>query len=375
MQLDTTGVIRTATALSNEDLRRRLEVLAGRQREATVELIAHLAELDRRRLYVTEGYSSLSGYCTDALRLSEHAAQDRIEAARACRRFPTILDGLASGELNLSTVRLIAPHLRPDNHQEVLTQASGRRKRELEELVARLVPRADVVASIRRLPVAIRPTAANPSAAVVGADPDGTDSNVQTLPKLRPVVAPLAPERYPIQFTVGRETHENLRRAQDLLRREIPDGDPEAFFERALALLLEDILRKKFAVTSKPRPGGRVSPGARHVPAEVRRAVWLRDGGQCGFIAHDGRRCRERAFLEFHRLEPYGIAGETTVESVTLRCRTHNVPEAELVSGPFDPVVRESAEAYGDGDVGESARRRGLDYRCLLSPRAKIEAT
>lgn len=48
---------------------------------------------------------------------------------------------------------------------------------------------------------------------------------------------PLAPERYKIQFTVGREAYEQLRRAQDLLRHTIPDGDPGAIFERALSLL------------------------------------------------------------------------------------------------------------------------------------------
>ena len=46
------------------------------------------------------------------------------------------------------------------------------------------------------------------------------------LPAARPaVVAPIAPERYTVQFTVSRETHDKLRRAQDLLRHLIPDGD------------------------------------------------------------------------------------------------------------------------------------------------------
>ena len=50
---------------------------------------------------------------------------------------------------------------------------------------------------------------------------------------------PLAPELYKIQITVSRETHDNLRRAQDLLRHVIPDGDPAAIVERALTLLVE----------------------------------------------------------------------------------------------------------------------------------------
>lgn len=87
----------TAARLSDGDLLTRLDILAGRERRGTVELIAHLAELDRRRLYREGGYGSLFGYCREALRLSEHATFNRIEAARASRAFPAILDLLAEG--------------------------------------------------------------------------------------------------------------------------------------------------------------------------------------------------------------------------------------------------------------------------------------
>src|SRR6266446_2134462 len=86
-----TNILTTATRLSDQDLLTRLELLAGREREATVELVAHLAELDSRpAVYAAQGYGSLFSYCTQALRLSEDAACNRIEAARACRRFPLI---------------------------------------------------------------------------------------------------------------------------------------------------------------------------------------------------------------------------------------------------------------------------------------------
>jgi hypothetical protein len=150
----------------------------------------------------------------------------------------------------------------------------------------------------------------------------------------RTVVAPLAPERYRVQFTVGAETHEKLRRAQDLLRREIPDGDLGALFDRALTLLLDDVARRKLAAAARPRPETRSRPGSREIPAHVRRAAWSRDGGRCAFVAANGRRCTERVFLEFHHCEPYAIGGEPTVANISLRCRAHNVYEAELAFGP-----------------------------------------
>ena len=169
-------------------------------------------------------------------------------------------------------------------------------------------------------------------------------------PAPRPVIAPLAPARYRVQFTVDAATHEKLRQAQDLLRREIPDGDPAEIFDRALTLLLHDVARKKLAETSKPGPGTPAQPGSRHVPADVKRAVWVRDRGRCAFVAANGRRCTERVFLEFHHCEPYAIGGEPTVANISLRCRPHNVYEAELLFGPW--VTESATDELAPGRVG-----------------------
>jgi hypothetical protein len=149
---------------------------------------------------------------------------------------------------------------------------------------------------------------------------------------------------------MGQETEEQLRRLQDLLRGEVPDGDPGVIFARALRLLLSEVEKRKFAATSKPRPGRRTKAGSRHVPAEVEREVWQRDGGRCAFVATGGRRCTERSFLEFHHAgEPYALGGPATAENIALRCRAHNVYEAELIFGPYDPHrVRETRATYGE---------------------------
>ncbi|HSD67887.1 MAG TPA: HNH endonuclease, partial [Vicinamibacteria bacterium] len=150
-------ILAEAAGLSDADLLRRVAALAGRERAATVDLVAHLAEFDARRLYLGEGFGSLFAYCTGALRLAEHAAYNRIEAARASREHPLILDLLADGSLNLSTVRLLAPHLRPESFASVVAMAKGKSKREVEILVARLAPRADVAPSVRKLPASVPP--------------------------------------------------------------------------------------------------------------------------------------------------------------------------------------------------------------------------
>jgi hypothetical protein len=329
-------ILTAAAVLSDADLLDGLERLAAGEREASVELVGHLAEMERRKIYLAEGYGSLFAYCTGALRLSEHAAFTRIEGAKAARRFPVVLDRLAAGSVNLATLRLLAPYLTAENHEAVLAEAAGRSKRETEAIVARLAPLPDVPPFLRKLPAAASwgRVAAAPTGAATPAVPPAPAP-----PPARPLVAPLAPERFRVQFTVGKETHEKLRFAQDMLRREIPDGDPGAIFDRALTLLLEEVARTKMAATSAPGPDRITAPGSRHIPAAVKRAVWFRDRGQCAFVSKQGRRCKERSFLELHHIQPFALGGEATADNIALLCRGHNALEAEMVFGECGPPI------------------------------------
>src|SRR5688500_7953162 len=118
--------------LSDRDLLARIERAADDERHATAHLIALLMELDCRKLYLGEGFSSMFTFCTGALYYSEHAAYNRIEAARTARRFPIVLESIAEGAITLASVRLLAPHLTPDNHRDVLARARHMSKREVE---------------------------------------------------------------------------------------------------------------------------------------------------------------------------------------------------------------------------------------------------
>jgi len=174
-----------------------------------------------------------------------------------------------------------------------------------------------------------------------------------------------------VQFTIGQETHEKLRRLQALLRREIPDGDPGAIFDRALTVLLEKVEKTKLAAVARPRPDRSIRPetdkevrrpglASRHVPREVQRAVWRRDAGQCAFVSTTGRRCTERTFLEFHHIQPYAQQGPATVANISLRCWRHNQYEAQLIFGPHSPsIVREARPSFGPARSGPS---RTIDW-------------
>jgi hypothetical protein len=344
------NILATAARLSDDALLARLKLLANRDRDTTVELVVHLAELEGRKTHLGEGPGSLYTYCRDVLGYSEDAAWNRAATASAVRRYPVILGWLADGSLNVTTVRILRPVLTPENHLAVLTEARRRSKKEVEVILRRLDPKPDVPSTIRKLPAPVPTPAPLPLIATLPQEEGGPAPSPAVAPPSapvhRPVIAPLAPERYRLQFTVSRETHDKLRRVQNLLCREIPDGDPAAIFERALDLLLHGVEKKKLAATTKPRAPRGTKDGSRDIPAHVRRAVWKRDGARCAFIGKIGR-CTERRYLEWHHQQPFGHQGPATVENISLRCRAHNVYESELVFGRFDPsVVREATETY-----------------------------
>ncbi|MBI5709661.1 MAG: hypothetical protein HZC42_05045 [Candidatus Eisenbacteria bacterium] len=125
-------------------LLRDLATLVTRDRATTAALLAHLAEVDARRLYAPAGHPSMFSYCVHELRLSEEAACKRIRAARTARQFPVLFEALADGRLHLSAVGLLVPYLTPENADELLAAAAHRTKSEIEELLAERFPRPDL---------------------------------------------------------------------------------------------------------------------------------------------------------------------------------------------------------------------------------------
>jgi 5-methylcytosine-specific restriction endonuclease McrA len=351
-----TELVSVAASLSDHELLSQVTRLARHERDATASLVAHLAELDERRLYLGQGCSSLFTYCVEVLRFSENAAYARIQAARAARKFPVVLDRLASGALNLTTLGLLAPHLTIVNHVELIGAAENKSKRQVEEIAAALRPLPDVPASIRKQsatraagpatePVVKLETSTEPVPQATVSECSPLLEAVLATSARKAVIAPLAPERYKIQFTASAETHAKLRQAQDLLRHRIPDGDPAAVIDRALTVLVQHLEKTKLATVDRPRTPRPVHPGSRTIPAAVRRAVWARDRGRCAFLGADGRRCSERGGIEFHHVKPHGDGGEPSVENIQLRCGAHNRHEADLYFGPGTSSVRRATHA------------------------------
>jgi HNH endonuclease len=313
----------TPSRLTDDELTAAVAALAAREREATVLLVVHLAELDARGLYLGAGFGSLYQYCREVLRLSEQAAYNRIAAARAVRRFPAIVGMLERGDVNLTTVKVLAPHLTDANHEGLLGASVRKSRLAVEALVADRFPRASAEAG-----------------------------------RKAPVIVPLGGDRYEVRFNAGGPTLEKLKTAQDLLRHTVPEGDGGAILDRALTSVITETARRKFSATVRPGAARPVGTQSRDIPAAVEREVWQRDGGQCAFVARNGRRCAARDFVEFHHVRPWVAGGPPTAENIALRCRSHNQYEASVYFAPIKAAMA-AAHTTRPGTSGDEARLDG----------------
>ena len=370
--------------LSDNVLLRNLIALVTQDRHTTASLLAHIAEVDSRRLYAPAGYSSMHAYCVEGLGLSEDAAYKRIQAARAARQFPAILDAITKGRLHLSGACLLAPCLTQENAEELLAESAGRRKSEIEDMLARRFPPPWARSMIQRLGCSgvarLAPGQVELVEAALRAAEDVAPGGSGTS-SIREVDGAKSDELAPGQVAVGEEaastpsghfllqvvvdagTREKLRRAQELLGHSVPSGDVAQVIDRALDALIAALEKRKVGVGAKRIAESR---SGRHISARVRRAVWERDGGQCTFASATGVRCNSRRFLEFDHVDPVARGGTSTVDRVRLLCRAHNQLEAERAFGPaFMRKKRETARLEADKARERAAgvgRDDGLDF-------------
>jgi 5-methylcytosine-specific restriction endonuclease McrA len=307
---------------SDETLLAAVATLVGSQRELTAKLVAHLAEIEERRLHLVAGFSSMFDFCQQKLGMSEGEAFRRILAARLSRRFPLVLSLLASGSVNLSTLELVRERVTDENHEELLAAVARMSKREVQTYLASRFPRADEPSRIRALAS----------------------------------IEPLSEGRFKVEFTASAELREKLELCRDLMSHANPSRDLAEVVERAVDLLLEKLRKERLGHARKPRTAARgaendgstrasravretsvtrASSTAREtrVTRATRRRVFERDGVRCTYVSPEGRRCEARAFLELDHVLPKAHGGESGAANLRVRCRAHNQLWAAQVFG------------------------------------------
>ncbi len=340
--------------------------LVHADRRVGARLLAHLSEIEERRLHLKQAFSSMFDYCL-SLGMSEDEAGRRLCAASVAKRFPVIYSLVDDGKLSLSVVCKLKHYLTTDNHVEVLSGVSGLSYRKAEAWLAAHFARPDVPATVRKLPQrsprALAPALSAPSstteatptdlqnASTADSAPNGRVADIEPEPPYVPPpaqarsrnrVEPLSAERYRVQFTADQALREKLELVAELMAHGNPSRDLAHVVSHALDVLIDKLKKERFAATSRPRRAKAAKPG--RVTNATKREVAERDGLRCSFVNEHGKRCEARGELEFDHRDPRGMGGCSEASNMRLLCRAHNQYEAE--------------RAYGRAHIEQAKRRR-----------------
>ena len=138
--------------ISDHELLGDLQKLTIKERRLEALVLLYLSEIDKRRLYLPLGYSSLFDFCTVKLKYTRATAVRRIRAAAT--KYPEALEMLRSGEITITALSMISEILTPDNHREMLAAIKNRSTRHVEMLVSRRRPVPVIRDTVR--PICVR---------------------------------------------------------------------------------------------------------------------------------------------------------------------------------------------------------------------------
>jgi hypothetical protein len=362
------------------ELSARLFDLLRRERSAMAEFLVALADFDRRRAWTELGYSSLFHFLHRELGMSKGAAHYRKTAAELIQRVPEVVEPLRSGRICITSIIELAKVVTPENRHEVLPRFYNCSRQEAKAVSAELCPaeaaphRTVVTAMIFAMPARMEPVPASENT-VQSVELRPVESSPACPVTARPVAPrvvaePLTADLRRLHVTVSKRFMEKLEAARDALSHSHPGADAEAILEAALDLLIERAAKRK-GIVAKPRTRNAPSPSvtstdagergnspddagpaSRHIPAQVKREVWLRDGGRCQFKLENGEPCGSTHRLQFDHVRPVARGGESTVGNIRLTCAPHNLLAARRVFG--DALMDRYAPARTAGAQSEA---------------------
>ncbi|HEU4928423.1 MAG TPA: HNH endonuclease signature motif containing protein [Candidatus Krumholzibacteria bacterium] len=366
--------------LSDSKILSRTRDLAARERAITLHLLVHLNEIERRKLHLQQGYSSMWDYCTLALGYSEPATARRLRTARCIALFPEIHFLLERNEVNLSTISRVSRVLTADNKEQLLGRIRGKSLREVEAMVAEYRPlakklhdevRTVVVQVIARGEPPLLPlqgdwnsptpethtlnittagasavagsTAAGDSAAAGDlAAPAGSGAceksdYCRSDSKFDPTSTVERHIRF--RFCASESLEKKIDKVRSLAWHRLPANPSlEHVFELVLDAYIErhDPLARRERRTQRSEAKAIVTSerASRRVPAQIMDDVFARDGGRCSFVAPDGKRCGSTLGLQVDHIVPVARGGVSTMKNLRLLCAYHNRYESERLMGP-----------------------------------------
>lgn len=400
---------RALKGVSDRKLLNDVRRLSDKERETVLSILVHLIEIDRRRLYLEMGYSSLFKLCVKELKYSESVAGRRIAVARCIKRFPRAYRALASGKVNMTNLGLIAKVMTEKNEKELLGGIIGASGREVERLVSRHNPRTVVRDRVR--PVHVRteirlrgadnagnsknetsksldrragttPTGGsgkspNSSGAVdmfSGSGPAAATESGSEAAASGDTAMMVLEERFEIKFGASQEFLDKMDHLRSLLSSK---HHRHHEFEELFMIAMDEYIerhspegrikrkekreqRKATRTSEAPKSDSKQKPDSkevsRYIPKKVRDEVHARDKGRCTYVSPGGRRCGSTWDLQVDHIVPFARGGDNSPSNLRLLCGKHNRLEAERVYG------KEKMANHAKKHGGQYIKERGAQY-------------
>ena len=298
------------STLTDNQLQMHLTRLVRHERKVMALVIEHIAEIMRRKLFLTLGYDSIYHYLTKKLLYSESCAYRRMRAAQALLQVPEIKPGLEEGLLNLTQICLVQQTLRKEEklqcakiplekRQKIYAQIAGKTGRESEKILDLEVstPLAQQTTSVKHR----------------------RDDSVELTLRISP------------------DLFAQLQKVKSLYSH----VDPGADWVQILTLMTDDVIKKRdplakkapvkksvtqsFAKTKKQREIKRLP-----ISSAVKRYIFNRDGGTCQYVGPTGHKCESQHQIELDHINPVRHGGSNETKNLRLLCRAHNAFRVQL---------------------------------------------
>ncbi len=296
--------------LADQSLHHQLKNFVQQERALLTQVLEHLQEVERRRLYSDFKRSSLFDYAVSELGYSEDQAHRRIQAMRLMKELPEIKERLNNGALSLTNAAKAQSLFRKmsqsstfkpldkKNKLAVLKTIESKSTREAERELLKLQPH-DMLPADRQKSV----TPTHTEMRVV------LDQN--TVAKLEEVRGLLGPKG-------GDLSHDEL--LQVMAEATIAKLKEKRFGKRRVQEAAKH--EQTAALQAEAAPCAQqvdqpCSKNQRYLSPSMKHAVWEREQGQCC-------QCGSRKRLQFDHIQPIGLGGRSSMENLRLLCFSCN---------------------------------------------------
>ncbi len=306
--------------ISDTELLSKTKGLVLKERELIGEIIAHLAEIETRKLYCDLKYRSLYDYCTEELGYTNDQAYRRICAMRLTKQLPQVKEKLENGTISLSSANMFSVLIKDAKMEKpeqvkVLNLIEGKSKSETATLI-------ENIRSEKQLPPPAKKK-------VIVKQTEGS-------------------KEVRLSVSISKETLDKIEQVKSLYANRNRNGESldldkvlDMMAQAALDKYEEELAPKKEVRRINKRENLGAKKKSRYISKETKYKVYKKAGGKCQF-------CGSTKNLQYDHSIPYAKGGSNEHANIRLLCSNCNLRQGVLVFGT-SVMKRETVEVSRPG--------------------------